>query len=277
MASFTRDWDETSPLGSADANTIDDIIRNNEVDLSDRLKSLIYGFIAGENDGKPGIKNAIFKQQASAPSTPNPDEISLYALDDGSNCGLMAKNEDGYTKQILKKVGGDLLFDVTDEVDDSSIEVSSGKLQIKAGGVTSAMLEGTLPDGADLAAATESGDSDRTIADKAYVDAKEDIISTQATAGIFGARTDKDSGGSDDLVINQVYKAECDGFITFCHQQGNQGLLYFYTDSNSTPTTEIGINHGDWGNGYWMNCVPIKKDDYWTITYAGAGTGLEVV
>jgi len=114
MANFSRDWNESVPTDNTFAVDIDDYNRYLRVDVSDRLKEMIYGFTAGENDGKPGFKKLTFKQQDSAPSSPNADEIVLYAIDDGSNCGLYAKNEDGYVKQILKKSGSSLLLNIGD-------------------------------------------------------------------------------------------------------------------------------------------------------------------
>ena len=114
MASFTRDWDESNPTDATYAYEIDEYNRYLRVDCSDRLKAMVYGFTAGENDGLPGFKKLTIKQQSTAAATPNADEIVLYSIDDGANCGLYAKNEDGYTKQILKKSGTSLLLNVED-------------------------------------------------------------------------------------------------------------------------------------------------------------------
>jgi hypothetical protein len=185
MANFTRDWIDRSDITDYTiANQIDDYIRYTAVDISDRLKSMIYGFISGENDGNPGIKNLIFKQQESAPSTPNADELVLYALDDGTNCGLYAKNENGYTKQVLKKIGTDLQFGIeaADIPDDT---ITEAKIQLTNDGYLKALNAAgtgeislikanasdaaTLPDGSRLdtnAAPTYS----YQIANKKYVD-----------------------------------------------------------------------------------------------------------
>jgi hypothetical protein len=114
MASFTRDWDEANPTDKTYAYEIDEYNRYLRVDCSDRLKAMVYGFTAGENDGNPGFKKATFKQQSSAAATPNADEIVLYSIDDGTNCGLYGKNEDGYAKQVLKKSGSNLILNVDD-------------------------------------------------------------------------------------------------------------------------------------------------------------------
>lgn len=114
MASFTRDWDESNPTDNTYAYEIDEYNRYLRVDCSDRLKSMVYGFTLGENDGLPGFKKLIFKQQSAAAATPNADEIVLYSIDDGSNCGLYAKEENGNTKQVVKYDGSSLILNVAD-------------------------------------------------------------------------------------------------------------------------------------------------------------------
>jgi len=131
MATFTRDWNEALPTDDTMAVDIDDYNRYLRVDCSDRLKAMVYGFTAGENDGIQGFKKLTFKQRAAAPDTPAADQIELYALDDGTNCGLSAIQEDGYTKQILKKIGTDLQLaleaaDITaDMIDDTKIRLTN--------------------------------------------------------------------------------------------------------------------------------------------------------
>ena len=114
MATFTRDWNESVPTDANYAYDIDDYIRQLRVDTSDRLKDMVYGFTAGENDGVQGFKEVIFKQQSGAPGTPNADEITLYSIDDGTDAGLYAIQEDGYTKQILKTSGTSLLLNIAE-------------------------------------------------------------------------------------------------------------------------------------------------------------------
>jgi hypothetical protein len=64
------------------------------------------------------------------------------------------------------------------------------------GSIDSEHLEGTLPDGADLAAATQAGDGDRTIADKAYVDSHHEAAKIKGWAKVLG------SNGSDQGSYN---------------------------------------------------------------------------
>lgn len=109
---FTYDWDETNPTDSTYANLIDDYMRYMMIDMSDRLDSQFYGFIAGENSGYPGIKQLIFKQEADANNwaTVNNGEIRIYDANDGNTVNLYAKEQNGYTKTLLRKNGTDLNF-----------------------------------------------------------------------------------------------------------------------------------------------------------------------
>ena len=78
----------------------------------------------------------------------------------------------------------DFLFDTvlaggitTDQL--GALSVTEGKIATAA--VTQTKIEGTLPDGSTLAAATESGDPDRTIADKGFVDTQITTLDTDGS------------------------------------------------------------------------------------------------
>jgi hypothetical protein len=152
--------------------------------IGDRLAGFLYGFATGETAEAPGIIEAIFKQQSAAPTTVNADEIRLYALDDGANCGLFAKSEDGYTKQILKKIGTDLQLalenaDVTaDMIIDTKIRLRNnyalrGRNAANSADVNIIKVNASdVPEilvGAVLSASTAPA-SDPAIANKKYVD-----------------------------------------------------------------------------------------------------------
>lgn len=278
---FTTDWDEATPTDATVANLIDDYYRTMRVDVSDRLKTLIYGFIAGENDGKPGCKNLIFKQQASAPSTPNADELAIYALDDGTNCGLYVKNEDGYTKQILKKVGTDIQLnleaaDITaDSIDDTKIRLTNN------GNLTSRNQAGdgdinlikcntsNLPEilvGAVLSADTAPA-TDAAIANKKYVDAKTvfgawAVVSQNASKGVDAA-----------LAATAGFFI---GMITQSREDDKGARIYGYTDDLGTnPPTTIRGQASVWSsrNGpYDYNLaasfmIPVAKGAYYKAVY----------
>jgi len=64
MSDFTRDWDESSPLGSAAASTLDDIIKNLKVDIAERLEDYFGGFTSGET--AQGLKYLTLQEQIQA-------------------------------------------------------------------------------------------------------------------------------------------------------------------------------------------------------------------
>lgn len=106
---------------------------------------------------------------------------------------------------------------------------------------------------------------DAGVANKLYVDnqvaTKEATVVTQATAGIFGAWTDKDSDNST-LVKTVSYTTQCDGFITAYTDYGGT-LVYIETPIGTIRTGGIG------GQGYagWLSgvCCPVRKGDTWKV------------
>ena len=62
---FTRNWNPATPDGGDAASSGDDEIRNLKVELSDRLKNMIYGFIAGENTLAQHFQYLTFYHQAN--------------------------------------------------------------------------------------------------------------------------------------------------------------------------------------------------------------------
>jgi len=180
MANFTRDWNEATPLGTTDANMIDDIMKEGEVDISDRLKALIYGFIAGENDGVPGCKNLAFKVQEGDP-TVSASTITLYSKDVSSESHLYFKDESGDIRQITKAAG---LLNIiagdyeADSIDEDDIELANDAYLTAANaagtGTVDLIKAGTddvpiIPDGAKMASSAAPTE-DEGIANMKYVD-----------------------------------------------------------------------------------------------------------
>jgi len=121
---FTNDWTETTPLGSENANTADDYLRNAKVDLGERLEPMFYGFNhddhADEED-EFGVKHLKFFPEAADPTTDS-DYGFIYVKSDGSTDELFWKDESGNVKQltdggILKVVAGDYAADSIDADD----------------------------------------------------------------------------------------------------------------------------------------------------------------
>jgi len=97
---FTRDWDESNPTDATNAVDIDDYNRYVRVDVSDRLKDMIYGFIAGENTLSQHFQYLQFYEQSSAPSTPAAGYLREYCKAVGGKCEKFWKDEDGDEAQL---------------------------------------------------------------------------------------------------------------------------------------------------------------------------------
>ena len=258
---FTRNWQESAPSGNTmTVDEIDDYNLNLRIDMSERLKTLIYGFIAGENDGYPGFKNAIFKQQAAAPDTPNADEIAFYAKDDGSACGWFAKQEDGRVKQVLKKSGSALVLNC-DASDYGANSVGAAAMRLandaylrarnNAGdGDINILKVGTddklsvapvttLPDTSQLATSA-APTADAQIANKKYVDDKTAAITDPAYAG---EQSHTFIGG---LIIKMGYKSSpaTTGTHTFSAAFPNACISVALTayKATSPPNYSVGLS-----------------------------------
>ncbi|MBN2138279.1 MAG: hypothetical protein JW720_10760 [Sedimentisphaerales bacterium] len=94
-------------------------------------------------------------------------------------------------------------------------------------------------------------------------------VSPAKIDSIFGAWTDDDSE-LNTLAKNNVYMATSDGFVTV-YGDGSLATLTIYTDGSNPPTTvraSIGRPYGNNENGM----IPVRKNDYWKITYSGTPT-----
>ncbi len=111
LAAYTRAWDESTPTDATYANQIDDYMRGLREDVAERLENMLGGF--SSSDSNEGCYYIDYIQRAGEPATVSADRIKTYTLQDADGvCGLFAKNENGYTKQILKKVGSDLQLNI---------------------------------------------------------------------------------------------------------------------------------------------------------------------
>jgi len=275
MASFERNWNESTPGGTQDRSLADDYIRYSKVNISDRLKALIYGFISGENDGVQGCKNLAFKQQSSDP-TVAADTITLYAKNVGANNELFIKDEADSVVQLTTAgkigAGGVTLLAGKDLIGSgtSDITINTDKFTV-AGATGNTVVAGTLgvtgvATLGDTSALATSGApaADAQIANKKYVD---DLIAAEVTARSFGTWTNKDSLNAT-LVKDGVYKAGSDGFVLASNVFS--GTIVGLTDGDSPPTTwRTRQNQGsNVSHGIMM---PVKKDDYWKVTDGETG------
>ncbi len=91
------------------------------------------------------------------------------------------------------------------------------------------------------------------------------------SSGGFGVRNDRTKDGVVDTTPawSTVYHAQTDGFVTAWFLYGSHWpLLQGFSDSNSNPTTLIvEEDGGDDGGGRASVTFPVRKGDYWKVTY----------
>ena len=176
---FTRDWNESAPDGKDNASAGDDSIRNLKVEMSDRLKDMLYGLIAGENSLAQHFQYMQFYEQASV-AQPSAAYGRLYCKAVGGKCELFWIDEDGDDKQITS--GGVLLIAagdyVANSIDEDDIQLANNAaltaLDAAGTGTVNLILAGTndlptLPDSAEMAS-NAAPTEDEGIANKKYVD-----------------------------------------------------------------------------------------------------------
>jgi len=121
---FTRDWNESAPDGKDNASAGDDSIRNLKVEMSDRLKDMLYGFIAGENSLAQHFQYMQFYEQSSV-AQPSAAYGRLYCKAVSGKCELFWHDEDGDEIQLTTggKLNGAVL--ANDSVDSAQYAAAS--------------------------------------------------------------------------------------------------------------------------------------------------------
>ncbi len=285
MGNFTTDWDESTVADTSQASTLGAVDRANQVNLSDRLKALIYGFVNGENDGVPGCKNLAFKQQSGDP-TVAVDTITLYAKDVGGNNEVFFDDETGNGPTQITNAGalgaggisllagkdliGSATSDITMNTDKFTVAGDTGNTVVAGTlGVTGIA---TLGDGS-LATTQSAADNSTKLATTAYADRKEATLVTQATASIFGPRTFNNTVAGA-LVHTTIYQAQCDGFLTISNDGGTGDSFIIYTDSDATPDVAVAeiVFDSNIDNGV---TIPILKDDYVQVARVVGSTAID--
>ncbi len=97
--SYTRDWLDI-PIDHSKFKNQPSAVRDVRIDVADRIKNLIYGFISGETT--EGFKKIPLYVQTTAPSTVA-DFIILYGKDASSKCEVHIADEDGNVIQATSR------------------------------------------------------------------------------------------------------------------------------------------------------------------------------
>ena len=283
MGALTNTYDTSTPAGTDNPRDADDRMREIKAAIQERMNDHNgeadegdhYWDLTGTevSDTDTGEHRKITLREMSG----NPDALTSYATitnkgflftkDDSGDTELYY--EDDSSNVIQLTADGYILGDSmkADTIDGTVMQLDNNQWLT----AENAAADGTvnlikadaadvsvLADGAQIEAATESGDGDRTIADKAYVDAVE-----TAKADIISTCTNNDSE-SNALAAGNVYQAELDGILI---------VRTTYTGAHAVEITiEAGTSnppgntraYEKWDN-VTVACtitVPIKKDWY---------------
>ena len=284
-------WDKTKPSSSTSLRSSNPEILANW----DALETAIaqdHTFATGSPDGKH--TQITFTDPISTPSDVTNEGVvytkdassvvelhwkdesgnELQYTSDGnlfSSTGLIVTNESTFNNHINLGSSDDLLLSTTSDI------IISGNTFTVAGATGNIVVAGTLDvtgiltttaasvlgDGSLLAAATESGDGDRVIADKGYID---DQIAASVT---MSSITTVDSE-SNTLIVSHAYLAATDGFVNATSDliDDNEQLIG-YVDTDSDPVsggTKLAIQEADTANEAQSISFSVASGEYFEVT-----------
>ena len=191
------------------------------------------------------------------------------AINDGDDANAPSKD--------VLKIGSDELIElsgaltVTGAVTASSTVAITSTLDV-TGNIDPTSYETT--NGGFLDEDSMSSDSATAVASqqsiKAYV-----ATQKQDMNDIFGERTTKDSGGSDDLAKTEIYKVTSDGVLTVYDDDSDNAIYVYAEEDDSTPDVIRGIGPYVGSTHSSMAVVHIKKDEYFQVSCATNVTRIE--
>ena len=252
-------WDKDKPASSTSLRASNPEILSNFAALETAIGQDHEFSTGGTNSGKHTVITIEEKASAGASAT---NELHVQAIDGGSQPELAVTSEDGNELQMTKDGdlfssaglvvtgtstfnssitlgdGDDLIGSATSDITmntdkftvagDTGNTVVAGTLDVT--GVLTTTAASVLGDGSTLAAATEVGDGDRVISDKAYVD--------NHTGG--AAATEQDSE-SNDMIEGHSYQAQTSGYVTAYEPAGTAAAIAGWISPNADPTTGVGV------------------------------------
>jgi hypothetical protein len=283
--SFTRDWNEASPANTDIASGAPTDMKNIKGDLSDRLKAMFYGFIAGENTYDPHSKQITLRTQASI-ALPPVLSLTLAAKTVDGKAELFWQDEDGNERQITTKgllnlLGTDGVAVLTGAQTIAGVKTFSdvpvlpANVALTTPTLTSPVLNTGVSGTAVLDEDSMASNSDTKLATQQSIKAYVDTTITAALVNALGVRVTVDSLGNA-FSTGSVYKAGSAGRVSWRDTINSGVVVYGYVGSTSSPTlqTDVCENQGlssiiD-GRGYL-----VAKDEYWKITKsAGSVTAI---
>ncbi len=244
---YTRDWDESQPTDNEYGYTTGSWFRKVKIDIAQRLKDWIYGFISGET--KIGLKKAPLHPVSSDPATES-DKGILYVKEVDGVKELFYKDSGGNVKQLT----------------------SQGKLNLTDEGVVyltgDQTINGVKTFNSFPVTPSANPSSDYEVANKKYVDDKISSLPSPIGGLDFGVPVSKNAG--------TVYHADAPGFVVAYTNPtgGGSGVgIIGYSDSSNPPSTIRQRSYVDVAENGTVSCpitFPVKKGDYWKVVSQNA-------
>lgn len=265
LSGWTYTYDIATPLGSDAPSVLDDRDREIKAAVQERMNVDHYWPLTGTqvSDVAAGQHRQIeFYGPISTP-TYAANKFFLYSKDVGSVVEFFLLDELDNEIQITS--GGEIEYQSISDVNSNTYIVSVDD----AGTGTANLIKAdandlaTLPDGAVLASATASGDGDRTIADKGYVDDSPDF-------GVWNDYDEDDSG--DSFADDTEYTAATDGIVMAYLVSTTYNLTLDGQTPTGTSVMQDSVAHGSGDTGDIANITfAVKKGDTWKVVKTGTG------
>lgn len=285
---FIGAWDKDKPAATTTMRASNPQILANNVALETALGANHEFSTGGTNSGKH--TTIVMQEQSSITTAAN--EMGLYCKDLGTAPGLYLRPQsDGTAIQwsdiSAKIVNAAMAADSIDSAQyvDGSIDAVHlaadviDETKIADDGIDSEHYNDGSIDAAHLATDVidETKLADDGIDSEHYNDGSIDNVHlasdviTSGTTPIFGSWTAKDSGTSDDLVKDEVYRVGSDGFVCAYANNNPSVNMIIYSDGSNPPTTLRMSVQSYASDREHCFTIPVRKNDYWEINAGAAG------
>ena len=275
---FARNWLEINPLDHLKFKSISGEVREFKVDVSDRLKTILSGFVSG--DTLVGIKlGKYLTNGTAAPTAPSGTGTALDA-----NSYLRTTGTGTYGDFYLRMTtGGEIRLTILDKLclDNARISnntwLTGNNTNSAAQNILKINTANALEVASHIFVPNTNPATNLELTPKGYVDASikaqnlSQTISEAQLVGALGAWASKSN--------NTVYEAATDGFVIgYSNQTGDASTTAIgYTDSSNPPTTvrwydEKGRSGATYNSFRSILFMPVKKGDYWKVVFNQTAT-----
>jgi hypothetical protein len=255
---FNRDWLEVNPIDHTKFKEAPGAVRNTKVDVSDRLKDILSGFVSGETAW--GIKlGKYLTQGTAAPSAPSGtganQDMNFYIRTDGT--GTYA---DAYLRGTT---GGEIRLTIFGRLCINNARMSNDTyiLGTDTNGAAQNILKVNTANAVEFAShifvPNTNPASALVLVPKGYVDARVCFGDIANKTSSYGAQ-----------------QAATDGIITAnTGESASTQRINGFTDSAEDPTTQVACCRTTGANNVAFISFPVKRGDYWKVTLTDGSIG----